>query len=117
MIRMDTRAKVVTRAEAVRLAREGARVVSGYFDPLTASHARRLNGLKNGGKLIVAIENPPQPILPARARAELVAGLRAVDYVVEGTDGLPADVRLEDEDQRRFEELIAHVHSRQQGAS
>ncbi len=113
---MDTRAKIVTGAEAARLAGEGARVVSGYFDPLVASHARRLSGLKNGPKLIVAIEDPPRPILPARARAELVAGLRVVDYVVEGTGGVTPDIRLEGEDGQRFEQLIAHVHARQRGA-
>jgi bifunctional ADP-heptose synthase (sugar kinase/adenylyltransferase) len=112
---MDTRVKIVTKVEAARRAAEGAMVVSGYFDPLLASHARRLTGLKGGAKLIVAIEDPARPILPARARAELVAGLRSVDFVVEGTDGLRTDVRLEREDEQRFEELIAHVRLRQQG--
>jgi bifunctional ADP-heptose synthase (sugar kinase/adenylyltransferase) len=110
---MDTRGKIVTKLEAARLAAEGATVVSGYFDPLLASQARRLGDLKNGAKLIVAIENPPRPILPARARAEMVAGLRAVDFVVEGADGLRVDMRLGQEDSQRFEELIAHVHARQ----
>jgi bifunctional ADP-heptose synthase (sugar kinase/adenylyltransferase) len=114
---MDTRGKVIATTEAVRLAAEGATVVSGYFDPLLASHARRLAGLKGGAKLIVVIENPPHPILPARARAELVASLRAVDYVVEERDGIPPDLRLEHEDGKRFEELLAHVHARQRGAS
>ena len=82
--------------EAARLAAEGATVVSGYFDPLLASHARRLAGLKRGAKLMVADRDPPQPILPARARAELVASLRVVDYVVEaGATASGADVRLE----------------------
>jgi bifunctional ADP-heptose synthase (sugar kinase/adenylyltransferase) len=111
---MDTRGKIVTKVDAARRAAEGATVVSGYFDPLLASHARRLTELKGGAKLIVAIEDPPRPILPARARAELVAGLRAVDFVVESLDGLRVDVRLEQEDEQRFEELIAHVRSRQQ---
>jgi bifunctional ADP-heptose synthase (sugar kinase/adenylyltransferase) len=110
---MDTRVKIVTKVEAARLAAEGATLVSGYFDPLLASHARRLAALKGSAKLIVAIEDPPRPILPARARAELVAGLRAVDFVVEGLDGLRADVRLEQEDLQRFEGLVAHVHERQ----
>jgi hypothetical protein len=114
MIGMDTRGKILPSADAVRLAAEGATVVSGYFDPLLASHARRLTALRGGAKLIVAIEDPPRPILPARARAELVAGLRAVDFVVEGADGLRIDVRLGQEDEKRFEELIEHVHARQE---
>jgi bifunctional ADP-heptose synthase (sugar kinase/adenylyltransferase) len=114
---MDTRGKMIGATEAARLAAAGATVVSGYFDPLLASHARRLQELKNGAKLIVVIENPPRPILPARARAELVASLRAVDYVVENRGGVRVDVRLEEEDRRRFEELIAQVHARQRGAS
>ena len=112
---MDTRAKIVTTSEAVRIAAEGATVVSGYFDPLVASHARRLAGLKRGAKLVVAIVDPPRPILPPRARAELVASLGAVDHVVEAAGGIRVDVRLEDEDRRRFEELVAHVHARQRG--
>jgi bifunctional ADP-heptose synthase (sugar kinase/adenylyltransferase) len=113
---MDTRGKIVGSAEAARRAAEGATVVSGYFDPLVASHARRLAELKRG-TLIVAIENPKRPILTARARAELVASLRAVDYVVEERGGLRVDVRLEDEDARRFDELVAHVRLRQDGGS
>lgn len=34
--------------------------------------------------LIVVITNPPRPLLPQQARAELVAALAAVDYVVLG---------------------------------
>jgi bifunctional ADP-heptose synthase (sugar kinase/adenylyltransferase) len=117
MIEMDTRAKMIATSEAARLAAEGATVVSGYFDPLLASHARRLAGLKDGARLIVVIEDPPQPILPARARAELVASLRAVDYVVEAHNGIKVDIRLEAEDGKRFEELLTHVHARQRGAS
>ena len=114
---MDTRSKIVSAVEAAGIAAAGATVVSGYFDPLLASHGRRLAGLKRGAKLIVAIMDPPQPILPARARAELVASLSAVVHVVETSNGIRVDVRLEEEDQQRFEELVAHVHARQRGAS
>ena len=114
---MDTRAKIIATSEAARMAAEGATVVTGYFDPLLASHARRLADLKRGPKLIVAIVDPPEPILPARGRAELVASLGSVDYVVETAGGIHVDVRLEDEDRQRFKELVAHVHARQRGAS
>jgi len=115
---MDTRIKIVTASEAERIARDGATVVSGYFDPLLASHAERLAGLKrNGTPLLVLVAMPDDPILPARARAELVAGLAAVDYVVaEAAGALEPQVRLEPEDRTRREKLIEHVHARQQAA-
>lgn len=114
--KVDTRRKIIAGADAARMVEQGAMVVSGYFDPLLASHAGRLKQLKRG-TLIVAIEDPPHPILERRARAELVASLKAVDFVVESRDGLTPQVRLEQEDVRRLEELIAHVRARQQGAS
>ena len=114
--KLDTRRKIIASTEAARLAAQGATVVSGYFDPLLASHAARLGELKRG-KLIVVIENPPRAILDARARAEMVASLKVVDYVVESSNGLVPDVRLDKEDEGRREQLIAHVHARQQGAS
>ena len=113
---MDTRAKIISASEAQKLA--GATFVSGYFDPLLAGHAARLNELKRpGAPLVVLIASAPDSILASRARAELVAGLRAVDYVVESPAGLTPDVRLEPEDTARLEKLIGHVHARQQAAS
>jgi hypothetical protein len=115
---LDTRKKIIDAAQAAAIAASGATVVSGYFDPLIASHAERLASLKaDGTKLLVLIATPPDAILPAAARAELVAGLRAVDYVAELTDGLSAEIRLEEEDERRFQGLLQHVHARQRAAS
>lgn len=116
---MDTRSKIVSAADAARLAAQGATVVTGYFDPLLAAHAEQLRGLKrDGSPLLVAILDPQDPILPTRARAELVAGLAVVDHVVEQAveqaAGLTAHVRLEREDSKRLKALIEHVHSRQQ---
>lgn len=91
--------------------------MSGYFDPLVASHAERLAALKTGAKLLVLIATPANAILPAAARAELVAGLRAVDYVAELADGLTAQVHLEQEDTERFTLLLRHVHARNKCAS
>jgi bifunctional ADP-heptose synthase (sugar kinase/adenylyltransferase) len=110
---MDTRTKIVPVSEALRIAQAGAIVVSGYFDPLIAEHAERLRELKREGRaLIVAIAEPQNPILPARARAELLAGLATVDHVVESAEHLTIDVRLEEEDTRRLDALIEHVHAR-----
>jgi glycerol-3-phosphate cytidylyltransferase-like family protein len=116
--KVDTRTKIVPPQEAARLAASGAVVVSGYFDPLLAAHAERLRQLKGaGGPLLVAIAEPGNPILPARARAELVAGLAVVDYVAESLDGIVPHARMEQEDELRLEDLIAHVHARQRAAS
>lgn len=81
---------------------------------MVASHAERLASLKTGGKLLVLIATPDNAILPAAARAELVAGLRAVDYVAELTDSLTPQIQLEEEDAERYSALLKHVHSRQE---
>ncbi len=112
---MDSREKIIAADRAARI--RGAVIVSGYFDPMLASHAARLKELKGDKTLIVAIVSASDAILPARARAELVAGLRVVDYVVESADGLAPHVRLEQEDSARLEKLIGHVHARRQAAS
>jgi bifunctional ADP-heptose synthase (sugar kinase/adenylyltransferase) len=115
---MDTREKIINAAQAAQMAASGATVVSGYFDPLIAAHAERLAHLKRAGqKLLVLIATPADAILPAAARAELVAGLRAVDYVAELADGLAAPIRLEPEDDERYQALLQHVHARQKAAS
>jgi hypothetical protein len=114
---LDTRTKIVSTEEAARLAASGATVVSGYFDPMVASHAERLAAIKHdGAPLLVLIATPDDSILAVRARAELVASLRVVDYVAE-TCGIPVQFRLEQEDAKRLAELIEHVHARQNAAS
>lgn len=77
---MDTREKILSPASAAGLSPPV--LVVGYFDPLTADHARRLDALGSG--LTVAILDPPDPLLPAQARAELVAALSSVENVVVG---------------------------------
>ena len=99
--------------------------MTGCFDPLLAGHARRLRQIGGPGcVLIVILATPRNSILPARARAELVAALSVVDYVVlpeettcEDLLGrLPADevIREEAADEQRTQDLIRHVHQRQQ---
>jgi bifunctional ADP-heptose synthase (sugar kinase/adenylyltransferase) len=115
---VDTREKIIDAAQALRIASADAIVVSGYFDPLVASHAERLAALKPiGAKLLVLIATPDNAILPAAARAELVASLRSVDYVSEFTGGLTPHIHLEQEDAERFAALLKHVHARQKCAS
>ena len=104
---MDTRAKIVHREQAPA----EAAWFSGHFDPLLAKHARMLHEAKAPGQLLVVeITNPARPLLAQRARAELVAGLSDVDYVVlaDGvSDAADSDIT------RRF---IQHVHERLNGA-
>ena len=115
---MDTRKKIIDASQAASIAADGATVVSGYFDPLIASHAERLASLKNNGaKLLVLIATPANAILPAAARAELVAGLRSVDHVAELAGGVIPHIRLEQEDDERYRALLQHVHARQKAAS
>jgi bifunctional ADP-heptose synthase (sugar kinase/adenylyltransferase) len=59
------------------------RLVVGFFDPLLAANARRIREFRAGANLLVAlVDSPAIPLLPAEARANVVAGLRSVDYVV-----------------------------------
>jgi hypothetical protein len=115
---MDTRTKIIDAAQARLIASQGATVLSGYFDPLVASHAERLAELKNDdAPLLVLIATPADAILPARARAELVAGLAVVDYVCETADDVAPHLSLEREHTDRLAQLIEHVHTRQKAAS
>ena len=76
---MDTRTKIIDTPAAEKIAESGALVVSGHFDPVTASIAEHLASLKVPGKpLLVLIRTANNGILPARARAELVAALAEI---------------------------------------
>lgn len=125
---MDTRIKILDEKQALEVAeREPVSVVTGWFDPLLAAHAERLAGIRAGseGGLMAVVTEPVRPVLAARARAELVAGLRMVDYVVVPEGGNPepflacvrarAVFREEEGDARRQQELIQHVQRRNAG--
>jgi hypothetical protein len=122
---MDTREKIIDLASAARLQRDGARlkVVIGSFDVLTPDLVRRLKSLSGGRRLIAVVLDPPNPLLPAQARAELAASLSVIDYVLLAPGaGLekaleqiqPDEVVREDlADGKRSQTLIEHVHRRQ----
>lgn len=130
---MDTRKKILTVAQAVetvrRLRAEGSsvRFATGWFDPLIAAHARRLEQLRDGAsRVMVIVTDPSRPILPARARAELVAALSVVDFVVPSEEERLEDLltqleatevlRGEAADETLTQQLIHHVQTRQRTA-
>jgi D-glycero-beta-D-manno-heptose 1-phosphate adenylyltransferase len=88
---------VVSREELVAIVQrersEGRTMAfaNGCFDLLHVGHVRYLQGAaQEADRLIVAVNDdtvagakgPGRPILPAADRAELVAAMRGVDYVV-----------------------------------
>jgi bifunctional ADP-heptose synthase (sugar kinase/adenylyltransferase) len=122
---VDTRRKILSRDAAFELPPPFT-LVTGYFDILRASHARDLQQARDRSPtqpLMVVVLTGLNPLLTPRARAELVAALRMVDYVVTADDGdldslidalKPALlVRLEAADQRRARQLREHVQGRQ----
>ncbi len=90
--------KLLARREAAaqvrRAQRRGARVVftSGCFDLLHPGHLRSLREARGFGDLLIVAVNDDagvrrlkgtgRPLLPARARAEMLANLECVDYVL-----------------------------------
>jgi rfaE bifunctional protein nucleotidyltransferase chain/domain len=81
--------------EAVQRERAAGKTIAfanGCFDLLHVGHIRYLQGAAaeadrlvvavNDDPSVVSLKGPGRPILPATDRAELVAALRGVDYVV-----------------------------------
>ena len=99
------RNKVLTRAGAVRAVRaaqrRGERVVftNGCFDLLHIGHVRSLEQARaQGDRLVVALntdasvrrnKGPGRPIVPARQRAEVLAALACVDFVLLFAEATP----------------------------
>jgi len=87
-------ARDVLRARLAEHKRHGHRVVfaNGCFDTLHVGHIRYLEGARREGDVLVVgvnadssvckLKGPGRPILDENARAQLVAALRPVDYVV-----------------------------------
>ncbi len=89
--RILERNRLIARVAIAR--RGGARVVfaNGCFDLLHVGHVRYLEAAKGLGDLLVVgvnsdeqvrlLKGEGRPFVPARERAEVIASLRAVDYV------------------------------------
>lgn len=94
----DAASKIVSRENLCELLsdhkRHGRRIVfaNGCFDMLHVGHIRYLEGARREGDILVVgvnsdssvriLKGSGRPILDENARAQLVAALRAVDYVV-----------------------------------
>ena len=86
------RADLVTRVAAERAAGRTIALANGVFDLLHVGHVRYLEGAaQEADELVVAVKDDAsvralkgegRPVLDAASRAELVAALRCVDYVV-----------------------------------
>jgi rfaE bifunctional protein nucleotidyltransferase chain/domain len=89
--RILDRNRLIARVAIAR--RSGARIVlaNGCFDILHVGHVRYLEGARALGDLLVvginsdeqvrALKGDGRPLVPERERAEMVAALRAVDFV------------------------------------
>ena len=100
--------KIVSRAEISTLGEDlrrlGKRIVfaNGCFDLLHVGHIRHLQGARDQGDVLVVgvnsdrtvqeLKGQGRPLLPAEARAELVAALEFVDYVLIFDDSTAAGV-------------------------
>jgi rfaE bifunctional protein nucleotidyltransferase chain/domain len=108
-------ARHVLRQKLAELKRRGRHVVfaNGCFDALHVGHIRYLEGARREGDVLVVgvnadssvchLKGPGRPILDENARAQLVAALRCVDYVV-----LFAEPNVES----LLEELRPDVHAK-----
>jgi len=84
----------VLRQKLMEHKRQGRRIVlaNGCFDTLHVGHIRYLEGARREGDILVVgvnadssvcnLKGPGRPVLDESARAQLVAALRSVDYVV-----------------------------------
>jgi rfaE bifunctional protein nucleotidyltransferase chain/domain len=96
-----------------RLRAEGRRIVftNGCFDLLHVGHLRYLQQARALGDLLVVgvntdagvqrLKGPTRPLVPEEERAELLAGLRCVDYVTLFDEPTPVET---------IRALKPHVH-------
>lgn len=104
----SARSKILDRASATRRVRAAARrgdsvvFTNGCFDLLHIGHVRSLEQARSlGDRLIVAVNSDAsvrrskgsdRPLVPARQRAELLAGLSCVDWVLIFSEATPLRV-------------------------
>ena len=119
-------AELRLRLAAARQAGQRVAFANGHFDLLHVGHLRYLRAARAEGDLLVVglnnddsvarLKGPGRPIVPAAERAELLAALEPVDYVVifEGDtpapllDDLRPDVHCKGTDYVRPEQVPEH---------
>ncbi len=79
-------------------------LANGCFDIIHVGHVRYLAGARSYGDILVVAVNddkstkklkgPPRPIMPEEERAEIVASIRFVDYVLIFSDGTVDSILL-----------------------
>jgi rfaE bifunctional protein nucleotidyltransferase chain/domain len=95
---MDASEKILTlealQSELLKIRKSGGKIVftNGCFDILHVGHVRYLAAAKSAGHILVVglnsdasvkiIKGPKRPIVNQRQRAEVLAGLQSVDYVI-----------------------------------
>ena len=107
--------RAVLREKLEEHKRRGEHIVfaNGCFDTLHVGHIRYLKGARQQGDILVVgvnadfsvckLKGPGRPILEESARAQLVAALRFVDYVV---------IFPEPNVESLLQELRPHVHAK-----
>lgn len=125
---MDTRSKIKPLNDlALVLASSKWTAVVGFFDPLTVVQAVRLaEAATEERRVLGVVLATPDSLLPAAARAALVAAVRGVSAVViadseQWRSTLPedADIAILDDlegDKRRSEEFVEFVLKRQEAS-
>lgn len=90
------------RPRLARLRERGSKIAfaNGHFDLLHVGHLRYLRAAKEAGDVLVVgindddsvarLKGPGRPLVPAAERAELLAGLEAVDFVTVFAGDTPA---------------------------
>jgi len=89
--RIDDRAELVRRCEALRAGGRRIVLTNGAFDLLHVGHVRALADARARGDVLVvgvnddasvrALKGPRRPVVPADERAELLCALACVDFV------------------------------------
>ena len=117
---MDSRDKIVTPGRALAIAEDlrekqiSFKVVTGYFDVLQPSIVRRLQEhSREGTHLFAVVLSTENTLLSDRARAELAAALRVIDYVIP-SPGDPSRFLAEMQAGMVIPEEAAHRESTQQ---
>jgi hypothetical protein len=107
---LDTRTKIVEPGSIPR--DRSVRILLCYLDPVWGREVHTLRQHADANAtMVIAVADPPDPLLPLRARAELAAALSFVDYVITEPPSLPDAelIDLRDHDLACRQSLIRHV--------